>query len=309
MQNTIYNKKKKGKKNEAELSGVHVVRFIGGLGNQLFQYALYMAFINRGYLTFSDTKEARNGDFKREYQLEILGIKMEEAPRKYISELYAPNNKYLRAIIKRIRKKTYYRQRDLFYDESILMTKCGYFDGFWQSYRYFEDVSDTVRQSITFPAIKNDDENGTKVYNSIIENNDASVSIHVRLGDYLKLSKIYGNICNQDYYDRAIQYIIDEFDRRKQSKPKFYVFSNDIDAAKELFTQPDITFVKGHSEADGYIDMNLMRLCKHHIIANSSFSWWGAFLGQYEGTITIAPSQWMNGRRCEDVIPHHWIEI
>ncbi|MBQ9590351.1 MAG: alpha-1,2-fucosyltransferase [Butyrivibrio sp.] len=285
-------------------SDKHIVRIYGGLGNQLFQYALYKKFEYMGYETYADTSEIRRGVCGRNYQLDILGIRLKEAAKKDISAYYA-GNKFTKALIKRIGKQTYYRQRDLFYNEKILETKHGYFDGYWQNDKYFKDISDVIKSSICFPDIDKEDTYTNNIFSEISKRKN-TVSIHVRLGDYEKLSDIYGGICTLDYYEKAIGYIKDKKEMFNGEEPLFYVFSNDIKKAEEILNISNAVFVRGHSESDGYIDMNLMSMCNHHIIANSSFSWWGAYLGEKADSITVAPSKWMKDIDAKEVVPLNW---
>ena len=307
MQVIGYDKKHEEKKSEKE-SLIHVVRFMGGLGNQLFQYGLYKTFEELGYPTYADTKELRDGSYFRNYQLEFLGIHVLEADKRIIRELYGLDNKILRAIIKRVGKKTYIRQRKLIFDSSIMDPKSGYFDGYWQSYKYFENYASVVKNSIHFPTFNVLDENGAIYYDQIM-NSPEAVSVHVRLGDSDELQEVYGGICTFDYYKKSMDYISNELTKKGKASPIFFVFSNDIDRAKKLFDRNDMVYVSGNSEDQGYIDMNLMHCCHHHIIANSSFSWWGAFLGEKEDSITVAPKKWIAGVGSEDIVPPNWIKI
>ena len=110
-----------------------------------------------------------------------------------------------------------------------------------------------------------------------------------------------------DYYQKAIKYIND-----KVGDIQLFVFSNDILWAKEnLKTDQEINFVDNNTEENGYEDMRLMSLCRHHIIANSSFSWWGDWLGTAEDKIVVAPKKWMANEQSghEDIVPSEWIKI
>ncbi|WP_051207486.1 alpha-1,2-fucosyltransferase [Butyrivibrio sp. AE3006] len=282
----------------------HIVRIWGGLGNQLFQYALYMSFKDKGYDTYADISAFTKYSKGRNYQLPFLGIDVDEANVWDIIKLYChPRDPVAKAIIKRIGKKTYYRQRENFYDPKVFDTDKGYFDGYWQSYKYFENVAEEIREKISFGNISDE------IVDRIKKDNN-SVSIHVRLGDYLLRPDLYGGICTEEYYKEAIKHIKDRIQKRTDEKTHFYVFSNDIDQAKIILgDDDDITYTNGYPEDEGYKDLYLMSLCQHHIIANSSFSWWGAFLGNYDDSITVAPKRWVNGIRGEDIIPSDWIRI
>ncbi|SDB62992.1 alpha-1,2-fucosyltransferase [Butyrivibrio sp. INlla16] len=282
---------------------IHIVRFMGGLGNQLFEYALYKVFKEKGFETYADTTGFDKPEETRNLQLPFLGIELDEASYKDICRLYcAPDNIIMKAIIKRTGKKTYFRQRELFFEDRVLLAEQGYFDGYWQSYKYFEGFEEKIKKSISFKSFENENAN-------IISPDEETVSIHVRLGDYLDNQAMYGGICTKLYYDKAISYIKKIIHETTGKDPYFYIFSNDIEKTKDLLNDKEFEYIEGHSEEEGYKDLHLMSLCKHHIIANSSFSWWGAFLGETQDSITIAPSKWVNGMRAEDILPDRWIRM
>lgn len=125
-----------------------------------------------------------------------------------------------------------------------------------------------------------------------------SVSVHIRRGDYLlrKHSKIHG-LCSLEYYLQAIQFI-----KSKSKDPVFYFFSDDIPWARENFCNPSYKFVDCNSGSNSCLDLYLMSQCKHNIIANSTFSWWGAWLNRNKEKIVVAPSVWFNDQKKKHVI-------
>ena len=130
--------------------------------------------------------------------------------------------------------------------------------------------------------------------------------MHIRRGDYLNYSYLQ-NICTLEYYKKAMQY----FRERHPGEAEFYIFTNDFLWAEEHFSDEDCHFVKGNFGQDSFRDMQLMSLCRHNIVANSSFSWWGAWLNQNPDKTVIAPEQWINGNEAEklDVIPESWMTM
>ena len=114
-------------------------------------------------------------------------------------------------------------------------------------------------------------------------------------------------ICTPHYYEQAMQF----FREKYKGKAKFYIFSNDIEWAKNNFPEDDCVIVEGNSGKDSFRDMQLMSLCKHNIVANSSFSWWGAWLNQNKEKTVIAPNKWINQEVEEkiDVIPADWVKM
>lgn len=282
----------------------HIIRFMGGLGNQLFQYALYKTFAGKGFATYADLSFFNEqNEIPRNYQLSFLGIKVAEAPIALIRRYYRSSGNFLiKTVVNKLRGG-YFKQKELFFDDRILAAKRGYFDGYWQSQKFFAGYEDEIRKSIEFPNDDNDE------LARRIKNDRFSVSIHVRLGDYLRYHARYGGICTQGYYQQAIRMIADRMSQTGIGRPHFYVFSNDIPMAKGFFGEGEFIFVDGHSEEEGYKDLRLMTLCRHHVIAHSSFSWWGAFLNEHPDTIVIAPYRWVNGLRADDIIPDRWIRV
>lgn len=281
---------------------MHIVKIQGGLGNQMFQYALYRKFQSMGYDTYADLSMYRNKNETRIFDLPIFGIQLREADKRDIKRLYMNTHNYFDKIwIRLFGKKTYFKEKGLFFDQSVLMQPEGYFNGYWQSQKYFFDISDALYRELQFPELP---KGHNREIQEQIKGDEYSVSIHVRLGDYLNNPGLYGGICTAEYYAEAITYM-----KKRLGNPHFYIFSNGIDMVKEQFKGEEFTFIENNNESNGYIDMQLMSSCKHQIIANSSFSWWGAWLNQNEEKIVIAPKRWLNGVTTRDVVPVEWIRL
>ena len=172
--------------------------------------------------------------------------------------------------------------------------------GYYQSYRYLTNVISDVRQIIKNPLSSN----WAMDMASLISNKDFT-SLHIRRGDYEKLSDRFG-LLDFEYYESAMKTI-----NSKTGKNKFLVFSDDIQASKRLLakSQYEIDFVEPPAGAPSRESLGLMWLCGNHIIANSSFSWWGAALATEDG-LTIAPTQWMkNGEQIRDLLPGEWVQV
>ena len=135
-----------------------------------------------------------------------------------------------------------------------------------------------------------------------------TVSVHIRRGDYLlpENQALFGNICTYEYYEKAIRYM-----RENVPNIRFVFFTNDSEWVKENFNMSDGFFANDYYEQEmpDYYDMYMMSQCKHHIIANSTFSWWGAYLGKNKDKIVIAPSKWMNGKETRDIYQSDWIKL
>ena len=141
-----------------------------------------------------------------------------------------------------------------------------------------------------------------------ILSDDNSVSLHIRRGDYLSIpaSSIRqpGGIATIEYYKKAIEYML-------SIKPQstFYVFSNEIEWCKKVFDGLKMVFIDCNRKNYSWRDMYLMSICRHHIIANSTFSWWGAWLCKHKGSITICPERFIQKYETKDIYPENWIKI
>ncbi len=165
-----------------------------------------------------------------------------------------------------------------------------FFIGYWQSSAYFSHIKDKVRERFTFKSCNSD-----PIAELLLQIEHAeAVSIHFRRGDYIenaRFNKIYGGICTDRYYEEAIQYIYGHV-----NNPIFYIFSDDVGWVKTSGLLQGLREYRIiHSgEQDSWVDMMLMSICKHNIIANSSYSWWATWLNNNPNKITIAPSRWVN---------------
>ena len=177
------------------------------------------------------------------------------------------------------------------------------FRGTWQSERFFEHAKETVRTAFVFNTelISSETSNIAREMNT-----ETSVSIHIRRGDYLspQYKDGFGGICTMDYYEKAIKMIC-----VKNTNSHFYVFTDDKNWVKENFNLEDATYVDHNTGNNSWQDMYLMSQCKHNIIANSSFSWWGAWLNSNPDKFVIAPSKWWNQFEKDDVVPDSWIRM
>ncbi len=276
-----------------------VLKFNGGLGNQMFQFALYKKLESLGRQVRADLRDFVDKSERRNFYLEKLGIRLEVADdaqlRKYAPDYNKVNlvkNK-LGLMKKVIDEPTYVFKGD------VLRAEDAFVDGYWQCPKYFDDLRNDIVDDVCFPALP---ENQEEVRNKMIAEN--SVTVHVRLGDYLKFSEKYGGICTKEYYLKAFDFI-----ESRIHNPVYYGFSDDISLAKEMFSDRNIAWLDLNSEEDACNDLYLMSSCRHNIIANSSFSWWGAYLGRNEDKIVIAPSKWINSDVKCDIWCADWIKL
>lgn len=179
-----------------------------------------------------------------------------------------------------------------------------YLRGYWQSEKYFHETAPAIRRDFTFknPLIKENAELAAQMRQV------NAVSLHVRRGDYVKNPKTAAThgLCSLDYYQAAIRYISDRVEQ-----PFFFIFSDDIIwVKKHLEINFPCRYVNHNQGAESYNDMHLMSLCKHYIIANSSFSWWGAWLNSHKDKIVVAPQRWfVNDNNVQDLFPYGWIAL
>lgn len=285
-----------------------LVIFSGGLGNQMFQYAFYEALkANYRHVYFTLAKinhyKEHNG-----YELNrVFGISQSRSEKVLTKLLSMP---LLKSIVKHLFFRYKYRERDyytfdsyrFFFDRSKVASSAR-FTGYWQSDRYFESIAPLIKQRFSFR------EDLLSASTRIIrkEMNKGAVSVHIRRGDYLadSISKNYGEICTLDYYQKAIDYI-----KTRTVNPVFYIFSNDIEwCKKHLPDDIHILYVECNQRGNSWQDMFLMTCCHHNIVANSSFSWWGAYLNAHPDKIVIAPKTWVNTTPAPDATPKDWIRL
>lgn len=289
-----------------------IVNILGGLGNQMFQYALALA-IKHQYESVSevriDPRAFRGYPIHNGYELErIFNVSIPEATVSEVMKVAYPFLNYRIWQLCRLfpkRRSMRYEWKSMAYDERVLTnTKDEYLIGYWQTERYFQAVRREVLKAFTFPSFASGSPNES-LGKELQRRN--SVALHIRRGDYLKIGNTSG-ICTIEYYKKAISHI------KEKIIPEVYsVFSDDIDWCVEclgaIFGNSDVRYVNWNKGRESFRDIQLMSLCKHNIIANSSFSWWGAWLNQHSEKIVIAPSRWMNSEGWSEIIPDGWETI
>lgn len=266
---------------------MNIVKMVGGLGNQMFEYAFALALRAGGRdvrldLSWFDRNDQHNGwELERLFGISIPACSAEE--RAAIGDV-SPS---MFAKVRRrlgFRKRTHYRQAKHGYDPAPLSFRGEeYLDGFWQSYRYFEGIEDDVRKAFSFPAPL-----GGK--NARVLRDAAgrtTIGVHVRRGDQLANDTL-GIVCGESYFRRAIEAATDG-----ATQPLVLFFSDDLPwCKKELGAGLDAVYVDWNRKADSYLDMQLMTLCDRLVISNSTFSWWGAWLGADPDRFVASPDRW-----------------
>ena len=278
------------------------IRFYGGLGNQMFQYAVLSAFRSKGKRIY-----ARNMNLNNSLEIAKVfpQVRVNEITKKNEEEIIPFNvkkdapNTWISYYKENLSQGTIKRA-----NLDLLEMNCGIIQGVFQTCFFAEMVREELLKDFSFPLTNSDKLSGA--INEMRACN--SVAVHIRRGDYLigNNKYLYGDICTEDYYNNAMGYI-----RKRVKAPVFFVFSNDIDGARKIIVGDDIRFVDGNTfdDYEDWYDMYMMSQCKHNIIANSTFSWWGAWLNRNDGKIVIAPNKWVNTLVYEDIYPEDWIVI
>jgi len=287
-----------------------VVKLLGGLGNKMFQYALYQNILSSG-------KEALIDDFSfiPSWNFEIVKFKEIFPNISYnaasidLVEEFAGKNTFVNKVRRRLSflsKKEFVRERLMNYNPNINKLEGDYYlSGLWQSEKYFYDYKDIIKSTFMFKEFT--DERNVLLSKNMSE--QESIAIHIRKGaDYEK--KIIRGTCDINYYKSAIECI-----QSKIGNPQFYIFTDNKKWVNENIRDINYTLVDWNpvSGAENYLDMQLMSCCKHNIIANSTYSWWGAWLNSNRDKVIIGPKKWYNSKspyfNTNDLIPENWIRL
>jgi hypothetical protein len=287
---------------------------MGGLGNQMFQYSLGRRLaIDNGVplkldLTFFSSQDSRTHDTPREYALSGWALRADVATAADLALFSEPaRNRFSRMLHRFMPRPRGHivREEGFGYQPCVLAARPpSLLVGYWQSERYFAAIAATLRAEFTLhkPAC----EHIAGFLHTLPD--PGAISLHVRRGDYVRNEQThaYHGVCSVDYYLQACNAIA-----RRVPKPRFIVFSDEPEWAINHLRLPWPTTVVRHTAACvPHGDMWLMSRCSHHIIANSSFSWWGAWLGQNPEKIVVAPKRWFNvDHDTSDLIPPSWVRL
>ncbi len=282
---------------------------MGGLGNQMFQYAAARSLSLKRGIPFSVTFDDPYKFVARKYALDIFQLDLNFAGMDDLRK-YAPKTGLKRKIFRLLGKnpdsflfqeKEYYVFDPAFFD----VDSHAYLRGFWQSYLHFEDIRAALLNDFGF---KQPLSGKNKEWAKLASESN-SISIHVRRGDYVSVAqanKSHG-VIEVPYYEQAIKAV-----SQRVEQARFFVFSDDMPWVRENLKLPaDTVFVEGNDGEAAFEDMRLMTHCKHNIIANSSFSWWGAWLNQHPDKLVVAPNQWTTSAELKNITlaPAEWIII
>lgn len=290
---------------------VKIIKLMGGLGNQMFEYAFgqvlkkkYGCKVLYDTSYFDDMVADKNGLPTRVYELNIFkNLDIEFAPKTLVEECLKKNSMptFLCSIFGK--QKSFVREKNAFkYDKKLLKKKGKVlYEGYFQNEKYYNDIKTELKQIFELPAIREKDVYNKQLYEKI-KNTKNSVFIHLRRSEYVKL----GMDIPLKYYKEAVEYV-----SQRVENPKFYIFcSEDPDYVRKEFKvdyEFELVGETNTTRETFFENMRLMMACEHSIIANSSYSWWAAYLSDYEGKIVIAPSYWVNGEN--DVICSNWVKI
>ena len=276
-----------------------IIEFQCGLGNQLFQYAFYKCMENKeGGELYADLSTYLFN--KRNFELNkcFSGIKLNILIPGSVGQEYFSDS--------------------LFFDEknggvippekadvSTLNIQKGYFRGFWQSYVFVQQVESVLKKDLVFK-YKND--KGLIRLTSKLKKLSNTCSIHVRRGDYTSsvCEGTLGDVCDIAYYQKAIEYML-----KTHPDLTFYLFSEDAEWLRENLCIANSIIIDKEmfDDYEDWYDMYLMSLCKHNIIANSTFSWWGAWLNNNPNKVIVAPVRWRFDCDIKDICPPEWTRL
>ena len=289
-----------------------IIKLAGGIGNQMFQYAvgkqlsLKLGVDLKLDISWFATQNLRS------YALGKFDIAENFAFPEEVALLATQKEETLKHVLGRMLRipqnftPTHIHEKHFQFDPEIINLPDGvYLDGYWQSEKYFTNIEDVLRKELV---VKIPQEGKNKELAELMASCE-SVSLHIRRGDYVSnsiASSVLGT-CNLDYFYRCIEQLA-----LTVNSPHFFIFSDEPEWARDNLKIPHPTTFVDHNGPDkDYEDLRLMSQCKHHIIANSSFSWWGAWLCNNPDKIIFAPRKWFSieEHNTKDLIPDNWYRI
>ena len=284
-----------------------IVRFWGGLGNQLFQYAFmeYLKLNNRE--VYADISDFKYHQHHYGYEIEkIFGCDVDKANQKQIAALAINHNRLTTKILEKLwglricKRSEFYETYVPLNIEASTIASDTYFSGWWQNIYYVEPVQSILRKKLIF---------NTPLQGKNLEyykrfQSAETVSVHVRRQDYLH-EKNFEGVCGTAYYDQAIEYM-----KAKLADPVFLFFSDDIEWCKNNFGKKEENYyIDWNLGNNSFKDMQLMSLCKNNIIANSTFSWWSAWLNSNDKKMVIMPRQWNRLSTSDSLAWEGWLRM
>lgn len=277
-----------------------IIEVMGGLGNQMQQYALYQKMKSLGKEAkldvswFFDENRQKSVLAARSLELEWFDHLPMECCTEQEKRALLGKGGFFGKVKKKLLPGTdrHFQETGMYHPE-IFELDNAYLSGFWACEKYYADILPKLRELIVFP--KQETGESARRNRDLMERmgKEISVSLHIRRGDYLdpENAAMFGGICTDAYYEAAVRFIRERF-----PEAHFYVFSDDPAYAKERYREPDFTVVDWNTGKSSLFDMQLMSCCKHNICANSTFSFWGARLNPSKDKIMIRPAKHKNGQ-------------
>jgi hypothetical protein len=267
-----------------------IVKLQGGIGNQLFQYAYGKSVSTRLKEVVKFDASFYTAQNKRAYSLDFFNTAPDIATATEIQGA----------------RQNYIKEHQFNFSEQLAAPPSGsYIDGYFQSERYFKDNASEIRNEYT---LKNPFSGNATSLKSTIEHTDNTVSLHIRRGDYVsdKKTNTFHGVLPLSYYEAAINLMTE-----KIGAHTLFVFTDDPTWVADEFSLSKNFILASRLGSIDYEELLVMSSCKHHILANSSFSWWGAWLNPHKDTTVIAPRNWFANQslNTKDLLPEHWIRI
>jgi hypothetical protein len=290
-----------------------IVGLKGGLGNQMFQYAAARRLAHKTSKElwidthFFNSNLGNTNVTPRKYELFLLNIVENIATCEQVKKFKNVVTRGTRKMCPWLALNPYVREKYFHFEPSVLsLTGNKYLDGHWMSERYFADIAPTIRQEFTF---KNELKDTGRQMLFQIQNSN-SICIQIRRGDYIsnpQISKIH-QTTSLDYFLQGVDLI-----KSRVPNPVFFIFSDDPEWCELNLKNVGTTYFVEREFADGKVGdyLQLMIWCKHFIISNSTFAWWGAWLSSFSEKIVVAPKKWFNTENIntDDIYPSSWIKI
>lgn len=287
-----------------------IVNILGGLGNQMFQYAFLVALReSTGIETKYDASVFKTYPLHNGFELERrFNIISRQATSKEIRELtYYTRSYFWYRVFKRFpkRKTMIFEPPHSIFTPKLLEDKRDlYYYGIWQDHHYFDKYKSIIKQEFEWKEPL--DEKNQRYYNDFVQGQ--TVSLHIRRGDYLKEWR-YKGICELDYYQKAVAHVKRQFGPQMQ----YAIFSNDTEWCEEnivpLLDVSKYVNVNWNQGEESHKDLRLMQACRVNVIANSSFSWWAAYLNIHKDSIVISPKKWTNAEVLFERQLPEWVKI
>ncbi|WP_417226722.1 alpha-1,2-fucosyltransferase [Amphritea sp.] len=286
-----------------------IVRLIGGLGNQLFQYAYALSLVKKGYDVKLDTSAFDTYTLHGGYSLNHYNKLVDNASSEEVTAMtHIGFGKKLMRQLQGKKSRPVTKEANSAFDEKMLSPEDNhYLVGYFQSERYFQKIRGELLESLVLQESLSD---YTKQTLDSINKSEVSVSVHIRRGDYVtnaEALKTHG-VCSLDYYQQAVALVNAKFDN-----VSYYIFSDDIGWVKNNLIIDNAFYIDSEEERFSGEDVFLMSQCDHNVIANSSFSWWGAWLNTHVDKLIVAPKNWYADEQkqylSKMMIPRDWVQV